>query len=1819
MDQGPTLRPLQEYSEFSVIGVSIITVETISHGGDDMGERVKSGFSTDIDDRRERESSRFPGGDCSGLPTPRWCLTLVLMFLLSLVGVPSDAQGGPPVFSAVFQPSTIGPGSTSLLIFTVDNSQSGAGLTDLAFSDTLPAGVQLATPAHPISSCGGTISAPNGGSTLSFSDGIVSVSSLCTISVLVQGSAVGTHTSASGDLTSSSGNSGPASADLTVAADRPGFSKIFSPSAASFGSRVTLSFLIDNTLNTSTASNLSFVDTLPSGLVVAAPSLASTTCTGGTVTADAGSSEISLSGGIVLSAANCVVVVDLRASSRGVLDNISGELKSVSISQFVSSGVAAASIEVTTNELGLVKDFLNDPVAPGSSVTLEFSLSNRSRDFSATGLSFTDDLDATLSGLVATGLPATDVCGAGSTLSGSGVLSLTGGTLPPGASCVFQVTLQVPAAASPGAYPNTTGQITGNVNGNVVAGDIASDTLYVWPAPVLVKEFTDDPVGAGGTVTLQFTLMNGSETEAATDLSFTDELATFLPFPVSVGPVSPDPPCGAGSSLGLIWMGTDQGLSLTGGTLPAGGQCTFSITIDIPQGMPAGQYVNITSPVSGTVGGVEYQGSPAEDQLVVIGAPRIVEEFTDDPVLAGGVVSLQFRISHDELAATSATAISFSNDLAATIPGLVALGLPANDVCGSGSQLSGTTTLSFTGGQLAPGESCSFVVNLQVPVAASSGLHPNASSGLSATVDGVVVSGLGAADALLVSGLSLSKNFVDDPVLPGQTTQLEFTLTNLTATDDATNIFLTDSLSAVLNGLVASGTPLNDVCGPGSQLSGTSTLVLTGGNLSAGTSCTFSVAVQIPAAAADGNYLNVTGPLLATIAGSSVSLPPAIDTLNVDSQRLLLTKEFLDDPVLPGDTATLRFTIENLDVVNAASALTFSDDLDAALTGLVATGLPLNDVCGAGSQVSGTDLVSFTGGSLAAGASCSFDLVLQTPVSVPLGSVVVNTSSQLTGTILGLPVGGASATDELQIQALSFSKAFGGPTAAGQPATLSFTLSNANMNSELDGISFSDDLDAVIPGLVAVSLPADGFCGPGSMMSGSSLLVVTGASLSPLGSCTFEVGLLTPVTAGAGSYPNTTSAVSANGIEVAAPATAELVVEAPPSFTKSFTPSAIGMGEQSTLSFVIDGTANTLTAGNLDFTDDLPSGLVVATPANASVSCVGGTLTAASGTTVINYSGGTVPAGSLCQITVEVAPTAPATAVNTTGNLTSSLGNSGPASASLLIEGPPTFRKLFSPNSVGVGQSSLLSFVIDASANTLDGSGLNFIDNLPIGMQIANPNNASSTCTAGVLNASPGASLISYSGGGITAGTSCSISLEVVPISPGTLVNTTGDLTSSLGNSGPAQESLIVNPQPGFDKSFQINPMVSGGTTTLVFTIDNSGSTVQADGLDFSDTLPTGMIIANPANATSTCSGGSLSAPAGGGAVAYSGASVPAGGNCTISVDISVASAGSYPNTSSSLTSSLGTSAAAADTLEVADVVFSLDKNFAQAVVIRGGNIDLQYTITNSSTLFSLTDIAFSDDFSAMPGMVAAGLPQNDICGLGSQLSGTSTLVFSGGTLAPSGSCTFSVPIDLPGDATLGVLTSTSSEATAQSAGGFASAGAATDSFEIVFFGFSKSFVGVGSPNAGVRLEFVLSNPDPVNSLDAMNFTDDLDAVLPGLSAIGLPLSDICGSGSQLSGTSLLSFTGGHLDPGASCSFEVTLILPANAVDGEYFNITSIPGATLNGTPILGDADSAAEAPLQVNAQPIPALGTRGAGLMSLLLILGAFLIMGSRKNIFRF
>ena len=98
--------------------------------------------------------------------------------------------------------------------------------------------------------------------------------------------------------------------------------------------------------------------------------------------------------------------------------------------------------------------------------------------------------------------------------------------------------------------------------------------------------------------------------------------------------------------------------------------------------------------------------------------------------------------------------------------------------------------------------------------------------------------------------------------------------------------------------------------------------------------------------------------------------------------------------------------------------------------------------------------------------------------------------------------------------------------------------------------------------------------------------------------------------------------------------------------------------------------------------------------------------------------------------------------------------------------------------------------------------------------------------------------------------------------------------------------------RPTVAMSFGASSIPVGGTTSLSITITNPNSTDSLTGVNFSDTLPSGLVVASPSGANYPCSYTSLSATPGAGTVGIGGGTVAAGGSCTFTVNVTATSAG---------------------------------------------------------------------------------------------------------------------------------------------------------------------------------------------------------------------------------------------------------------------------------------------------------------------------------------
>jgi len=142
------------------------------------------------------------------------------------IDVPTCAAFTPPVAPTVtkaFSPDSNGLGGISTLTITLTNSDATAATLSSALVDTLPSGVVLAASPNASTTCGGTVTATAGGSsiTLSQAGSTIPAGGSCTVIANVTSATAATYTNTIGvgALTTNNGsNAATASAVLTISA-----------------------------------------------------------------------------------------------------------------------------------------------------------------------------------------------------------------------------------------------------------------------------------------------------------------------------------------------------------------------------------------------------------------------------------------------------------------------------------------------------------------------------------------------------------------------------------------------------------------------------------------------------------------------------------------------------------------------------------------------------------------------------------------------------------------------------------------------------------------------------------------------------------------------------------------------------------------------------------------------------------------------------------------------------------------------------------------------------------------------------------------------------------------------------------------------------------------------------------------------------------------------------------------------------------------------------------------------------------------------------------------------------------------------------------------------------------------------------------------------------------------------------------------------------------------------------------------------------------------------------------------------------------------
>jgi hypothetical protein len=1546
-------------------------------------------------------------------------------------------------------------------------------------------------------------------------------------------------------------------------------------------STITFSIVNPNTV----AINASFTDTLPTGvgtvpgsLVVAGTPNIVNGC-GGTASATAGSGSISFTNAS-LAVGTCTVKVDVQSA----VDNIYSNSVTIN-STDAGNGNTATDTLTVINPPHAAKSFGAVSLPFGATTSLTITVSNPNQNQTINGISYTDTLPTAAPGtlVVVMSNGFTSTCtGAAVVSTSSGSVSLSSARLAPGGFCGVTASVQgtgvgaannsVTASDSAAGTGNTatasltvvkadtSTAVTSSVNPSVFGQAVTFTATLSAVAPGAgtatgTVTFLDggSPIGtgtlSGGVATFTTTALsvgshtittsyggdtnfNGStgtlasnpqivnKTDTATAIASSANPSVFgqsVTFTATVSPVAP----GAGTATGTV-MFLDGGTPIGTGTLSGG------VANLVTSALATGNHTITTS----YGGDGNFNGSTGS----LTGNPQVVSKANS----ATAVTSSQNPSNFGQSVTFTATVVAVAPG-AGTATGTVTF-LDGGSSIGNGTLSGGVAT--FVTSALATGNHT---------ITTSYGGDGNFSGSTAAlTGNPQVVNKANSATAVTSSqnpsnfGQSVTFTATVSPVAPG------------TGTATGTVMFLDG------------GSPI----GTGTLSAGVATF-LTSALVSGNHTITTSYV-------GDGNFNGSTGSLAGNpqVVSKTNSATTVTSSQNPSNFGQSVTFTATVAPVAPG-AGTPTGTVTFLDGGSPIGTGTLSAGVATFATSTLATGNHTITTSYAGdgnfngstgslagnpqvvNKNSSTTVVTSSQNPSALGQSVTFTATIS-PVApgtgAPTGTVTFLDGGSPIGT--GTLSGGVAtlATSALSLGNHTITTSYGGdgnfngstgaltgnPQVVNKDSSTTAVTSSQNPSALGQSVTFTATVSPVAP---AASTPT------------GTVTFLDGGSSIGTGTLSGGVATFTTSALAAGNHIITAGySGDANFGGTGGTASVSETVVAPPAIAKTFNPTTIAPNGVSTLSITVGNpAANTVAETGVAFSDALPAGIVVATPNGLTNTC-GGAATATAGSGSVTLTGGAVAVNSSCTFSVNITASAAGQYLNSTGPVSSTNGGTGGgASATLLVANAPVIAKSFGAALIPLNSSTSLTFAIQNSNASLAVTGLAFTDTLPAGMVVATPSGATDTC-GGAVTAVAGTGSVTLASGSLAANSTCAVALNVTGVTSGVKNNSVTVTSTNAGTGNTANASLTVVSPPVIAKAFGPASVPLNGSSSLSFTINNPNATQALAGVAFTDTFPSGLVVATPNGLTGTCGAGTIAAAAGANAISLSGATLAASGSCTFSINATGTAVGQQNNTTGAVTATQsGAGGTASASLTVVGPP-SIAKAFNPASIVPGGTSTLTITVANpASNTVGQAGVAFSDTFPA--GLVVAtpnGLT-NNCGGTATSTAGSGSVSLTGGSVAASSSCVISVNVTA---ATGGQYVNTTGavSSTNGGTGNTASATLLAGMPPAIAKAFGASSIGLAGSTS---LTFTINNPNSALAYTGVAFTDALPAGLVVSTPNGL--TGTCGTGAitAAAGSQTVSLTGGTIALSSSCSFSVNV---TGVAAGAQLNTTGAVSATNAGT-----------------------------------------------------
>ena len=594
-----------------------------------------------------------------------------------------------------------------------------------------------------------------------------------------------------------------------------------------------------------------------------------------------------------------------------------------------------------------------DSAAPDTDVSYSITVNNSGPD-TADSVSFSDTLPGTMTfvSINQNSGPAFS-CSGGATTTCS-ILSLTAGT-----TATFTLTGHIPPATPSGTVFTNTATVTTTTNDQNPDNNSSQTVLTVVTSDLAIVKTGPPAAVSGGTITWTITATNNGP-DAQPAATWNDSLpagTTFLSLSQDTGPsaVCSDPGAGNAGSVNCSFP-----------TLASGASAQFTLMATISPAL-TGSLSN-TATISGT-NADPVPGNNSSTAVTTVTASADLSVNKTGPATANAGTNITYSITLTNNGPSNAANVSLND------------AVPANTTFVSESQttgptfscttpaLGGTGTVTCTIASLTPGSS-TFSITVHINPGATGAVISNTANTTSTTTDSNP--GNNTSTALTTATGSADLSIVKTaPAAATNGSNLTYTITvTNNGPSDAASVTMADTLPANTT-FVSESQPT----GPAFTCTnpppgGTGTVSCSIATLTAGTSATFSIVVQIALAAPLGPSSNTATVTTATTDPNPTNnSSTAVTTIALATADLSITKTPAPGPYGTGLPLTYTIVVAN-GGPNTATSVTVTDVLPPGTTFQSAT---------PGGACSGTTTITCNAGTLTSGASATFTLTITLP------------------------------------------------------------------------------------------------------------------------------------------------------------------------------------------------------------------------------------------------------------------------------------------------------------------------------------------------------------------------------------------------------------------------------------------------------------------------------------------------------------------------------------------------------------------------------------------------------------------------------------------------------------------------------------------------------------------------------------------------------------------------------------------------------------------------------------------------------------------------